>query len=44
MDKLIKKGIDTPDIDILKVFKRLFRAYDVKVRQQTLKETARLHF
>lgn len=42
MDKLIKKGVDTPDIDILKVFKRLFRAYDVKVSQQTLRETARL--
>jgi len=42
LEKQKNKGTDFPDIDILKVFKRLFSSADVKVSSQTLREAARL--
>jgi putative hydrolase of the HAD superfamily len=42
LEKRRNKGSDFPDIDILKVFKRLFKEANVKVGSQTLKEAARL--
>lgn len=42
LKKQQRRGIDVPDIEILKVFKRLFKAAGVKASPQLLQETARL--
>ncbi len=41
MDKRRAKGVDYPDIDIIKVFKHLYKVKNAKVTKQDLVETAK---
>ena len=41
MEKRRTKGIDFPDIDLLKVFKHLYKAKNAKASKQALLETAK---